>query len=89
MNYELKGKIPIVIALLIVFVMFVVFSTVTFGQEPPATPPVGHTGVLPTPPGTELVDAAPVLKSGKKQKKVNKKHKSGLDKILEQPNLDH
>lgn len=84
-NYELKGKILIVLAILIFL------AAIALGQEPqaPPPPPIGHTDVLPTPPGTELVDAAPVLKSGKKQKKVNKKHKSGLDKILEQPNLDH
>lgn len=73
--------------LIILFLILVVLAVVSFSfaQEPvaPPPPPVGHTDILGTPPGTEMVDAAPILKTKKKGKKrkVNPKNQSGLERL--------
>ena len=71
----------ILMALLIILAV----ASFSFAQEPvaPPPPPVGHTDILGTPPGTEMVDATPVLKTKKKGKKrkVNPKNQSGLEKL--------
>jgi hypothetical protein len=70
----------VILLALLILMAVVSFS---FAQNPPPPPPVGHTDLLGTPPGTEMVDAAPVLKTKKKAKKhkVNPKNQSGLERL--------